>query len=1063
MVKISRPRPRDIYLRHRLFEFLDELRRFPVVWVSAPAGSGKTTLISSYIGVRSIPCLWYQIDHRDADVATFFYYLGEATKKIMLRKRISLPFLTPEYLQGVSTFVLRYFEKLYRHLPPPFLLVFDNYHEAPLDSPIHEVMSGAFSLIPEGVNVVAISRNDPPPPLSRLKANGSMGLIRWEDVRLTEDEAQGIIGRKIAGSAPKETMRRLYELSDGWAAGLVLLSEAAKGDNFSPEFAEKQSFDEVFDYFATEVFRHLDEKSREFFLTTAFLPKMTAPMAAQLTGNKAAGSILLAMNRNNYFIMRHTGAEAVYEYHPLYRNFLLNRSETTFSTEILSNIRRTAAAILEEAGMTEAAILLLKDVADWEAMIGIILSHAPDMVKKGRYRPLQAWLENLPAAIRESTPWLLFWEGMSIFPFSPAEAGPTLEKAFAGFEAAGDTIGAMLAASGVINSIGYKFNELAALDHWYTVLNGLAVKTPVFPNAEIEARVITSLVFASKIRETSAVDMETWAERALHIAESPQTINSKTQALHILFWHCMIHKGAPEAYPLLLELRRLSRLPETQPLISIEAQTAEVAYHLVSGSHDEVITAAQQGLELSRTTGIHIEDMWFYTRAVTSFINKMDIQGAAAWFDHIPPMAAGWPNWSKAIYYRQLMRIALIRGEYQQALVEGKLSLDFATRAGSPLAMASSQLLLAQLFQIMGKHEEALKYLEMGRTYAVQRNSTICMTSVLMIEAQVAFDEGNDARGLLVLGKSLALARECGYVLSMFDNPVMTLQLCEKALTAGIEVEHVQKIIRKRGFVPEKPPVHIENWPWDVKVYTMGRFGIIRNGNPIQFSGRVKQTPLRLLKVLIALGGREIEESTIAALLWPDADGDMAHQSFETNLHRLRKLLGLSEALRLSDGKATLDNRYCWVDAWAFERLIGQADEARHRGETDHVPDLTEKAIGLYHGAFLAGEPAEVWVVSSSERLRSKLLRSVSWLGSHLEGQGAWGKAVAHYERCLEIDDLVEDLYCRLMVCYRHIGKRSDALATYERCKKTLSRTLGISPSPATEALHIALLSGKKS
>lgn len=225
----------------------------------------------------------------------------------------------------------------------------------------------------------------------------------------------------------------------------------------------------------------------------------------------------------------------------------------------------------------------------------------------------------------------------------------------------------------------------------------------------------------------------------------------------------------------------------------------------------------------------------------------------------------------------------------------------------------------------------------------------------------------------------------------------------------------------------------------------------------------MKQTPLRLLKVLIALGGREIAESAISNILWPDADGDMAHQSFETNLHRLRKLLDLPEALRLSDGKVTLDNRYCWVDAWAFERLIGKADESRHKGETDHAPDLTGKAIGLYRGAFLAGEREEPWMVSASERLRSKFLRGAFRMGSHLESLSAWEKAVTHYERCLEIDDLIEDFYRRLMVSYRHIGKRSEALSAYQRCKKTLTSVLGISPSPATEALRIALLSEKKS
>ncbi|RPI76585.1 MAG: AAA family ATPase, partial [Desulfobacteraceae bacterium] len=119
MVKISRPTPKDAYLRQRLFKQLDRMRSFAVTWVSAPAGSGKTTLVSSYIEHRKIPCLWYQLDQGDGDLATFFYYLGQAAKKAAPRKRKPLPMLTPEYLQGLHIFALRYFEELCARVKPP--------------------------------------------------------------------------------------------------------------------------------------------------------------------------------------------------------------------------------------------------------------------------------------------------------------------------------------------------------------------------------------------------------------------------------------------------------------------------------------------------------------------------------------------------------------------------------------------------------------------------------------------------------------------------------------------------------------------------------------------------------------------------------------------------------------------------------------------------------------------------------------------------------------------------------------------------------------------------------
>ncbi len=166
VARITHPRISGVAHRQRLYGALDAARRsHPVVWISAPAGAGKTTLAAGYIAERRLPCTWYGLDEGDGDITTFFYYMRLAAQKAFPKKRPALPLLTPEYLLGWETFALRYFEMFYSRLKPPFALVFDNYQRVPPGSDVHRIVSTALDILPDGVIGIVVSRENPPPNL----------------------------------------------------------------------------------------------------------------------------------------------------------------------------------------------------------------------------------------------------------------------------------------------------------------------------------------------------------------------------------------------------------------------------------------------------------------------------------------------------------------------------------------------------------------------------------------------------------------------------------------------------------------------------------------------------------------------------------------------------------------------------------------------------------------------------------------------------------------------------------------------------------------------------------
>ena len=246
---------------------------------------------------------------------------------------------------------------------------------------------------------------------------------------------------------------------------------------------------------------------------------------------------------------------------------------------------------------------------------------------------------------------------------------------------------------------------------------------------------------------------------------------------------------------------------------------------------------------------------------------------------------------------------------------------------------------------------------------------------------------------------------------------------------------------------------------WPLKIYTLGQFALLRDGQPVVFSRKVQKRPLDLLKVLIAHGAARADVSALVGALWPDAEGDAAKVSFDSNLHRLRKLIDIEDILPLHEGRLSLDPARCWVDVWAFEELVNRVDAASHQPADAEARDgeLVKELLRLYAGHFIEKESQDPWAASMRDRLRAKFVRAVTTLGSRLEQRKQWESAIMLYSRALELDNLAEGLYRRLMVSYRELGETAEALKVYRRCRDMLSIVLSINPSPETEAIRATL------
>ena len=1028
------------------------------MWICGPPGCGKTTLVSTYLEARNIPALWYRVDAGDDDLASFFYYLGVAGKRAAPRTRKPLPVLTPEYLGGIQQFTRLFFENLFARLSPSRALVFDDYQEIPTKSSLHDVIVTGVSRAPEGTTVFLLSRRDLPPAFARFRVNNRLETIGWEDLRLTLAECGEIARFRGKKRQSDKGIRDLHETTDGWAAGLVLMLEGSRSRGVEPPPHMHRTPLELFDYFGSEIFGRLGKSVRTFLLMTAFLPDMTATTAEALTGERRAPQLLSYLRENNLFLMEHMHSEPLYRYHPLFREFLLSRASDILGEQDTRAIKRRAAALLEEADRVEEAADLFSDIGDHASLSRLILAHAASLVAQGRNRILQGWLGRLPEKTVQDTPWLLYWLGACRMPFDPVGSRSHAERSFEQFWDRKDPAGTFLSWSLIIDNLCMYLNDFKALDAWIDRFEKITERFTSFPSPEIEARAVASMLGGLYMRRVDHPDIEAWVKKASAMIRECKDIPVRLQATLYLFLYFIWIGDFPRARGIVESTRESISSSTSYPQRRILFHLFEARLHCGVAQFDDSIRSAARGLEIAATSGIHLWDFLFLGEETSAFLGKGDLDSASACLRKMAPFLGTGQNYNQAFFHHLSSWHAALKGDIPLALSLEEMADALITDCGAPCGIALGDVYMARLENEIGKTEDAANHLEKAERIARGMKSPILEYQCFLVKADIAFLRGDKASGLAALGKALSIGRGKGYF--HYDNwiPSFMTRLCVKALEEGLEVPYVQELIRKRSLVPASPPLEVETWPWPVAVYTLGRFGILKDGGPLTFSRKVQKRPLYLLKALIAFGGRAVREEQIADAVWPEAEGDMAIQSMSVALRRLRQLLGHEEAVQRREGVLSLDPRYCWVDVFAFERLLGKAASLGEAGRKEGAAELEEKALRMYRGPFLAEDAGRSWAVSLRERLRNRYLSTVARLGDHWMQVEEWEKASVCYQGGIDVDNLAEEFYQCLMCCYRTNGRKAEALAVYDRLRKTLS-SLGVEPSPKTRDLLNSLRS----
>lgn len=999
IAKITMPKASGIIKRQRLFDHLDSLHDKPITWIAAPAGSGKTTLVSSWLSERKLHSLWYQLDEGDAHLADFFYYMSLASKKASPRSKGALPLLTPEYLQGIPVFTRKYFEMLFDRLRKPSIVVLDNYQDVPEHTSFQQMMAHGLETIPEGVRVLVVSRREPPKENARLYACEKIHRLNWDDLRFSFDEFNELVclrGAETCGDGQK--LRNFYEKTDGWAAGITLYLENISRKGIDSSVTIEQDQQQIFNYFAGVIFKNISEETQDFLIRTSFLPVISVHMAEQLTGLGSSGRLLSEMSRQSLFTKRHTHRESEFQYHPLFREFLQARAHETFAAEELMQIQEEAAQALEEAGHMEYAAELYCASARWDRLTALIRGNVQNFLAQGRSDIVEEWMEKIPESYQEENPSVLYWRGLCRQPRDPFGSRVLYERAFPLFEKSDDWAGLYLTWARTVEAVIMEWSHFTILDSRIAWLDKIMKERDrPFPSHEIEADVAMCMLYALTHRQFDHPDIAWWAERALFLTEKASDKGMRFKALIYASQYYTFMGDRAHILIVLDEMKNIVHLLGHAPLLSIQCAFMEAATHCWTDiSSAGVEKAVSDGLACADRNSLHLFDHLLYQMVVMVSLNRGDVTRAGEYLKHMA-LSLGQHRQALCQHHHLNAWYVFLHGDLSRAEVHAGKSLQIALENGMFYSEVISRHLMAQILKSRLKHDEARVHLDRLCEMAECSRSPAFLFTSLMAEARFAMEDGDDEKCLVQLRSALHKGREheLTSIFWWWDPPVMS-RLCVMALDNGIEEEYVKSLIRLRALQPDRNALVSSQWPGHLTIGTFGGFSLHRDGQKVEFSGKVPQKPVMMLKVLTAAGDRGTSEDSLIDLLWPDAEGHRGSQSLKSTLHLLRKLIG-HEAVRLQGGVVTLDPELCWTDVRAWRELVSRVDSLwMAKDGAVKAASLSEKLLSLYNGDFLAGEERPPWILPLREAFRSKFMSIVTMLGAFYE------KAERHEEamRC---------------------------------------------------------------
>ncbi|MGN6171040.1 MAG: LuxR C-terminal-related transcriptional regulator [Solirubrobacteraceae bacterium] len=367
--------------------------------ISAAPGSGKTSLLSEWHADKreTRRFAWISLDAADNDLVRFWDGVLAALQTLAPHIGGSAQASLHSPGTTVADQVLPLLINDITTLPDPIVLVLDDYHLIE-NGEIHRTVEMLVERLPENAHLAISTRSDPPLPLSRLRARGQLTEIRAADLRFDVAEAGAFLTDVAGLRLDTDEIARLYERTEGWAAGLQLAGLSLRGRDDHRQFIESFAGDDqqIVDYLGFEILDKQPPELREFMVQSSVLDRLSGPLCAAVTANPKADQLLHRLERDNAFVVPLDSKREWYRYHHLFAELLRHELART-APELVPELHHRASMWYREAGAIHEAIEHATAAGHHADAIQLVSGHWYEFLQRGRQETVATWIDRLPS------------------------------------------------------------------------------------------------------------------------------------------------------------------------------------------------------------------------------------------------------------------------------------------------------------------------------------------------------------------------------------------------------------------------------------------------------------------------------------------------------------------------------------------------------------------------------------------------------------------------------------------------------------------------------------------